>query len=278
MEATRILEVDEVAYPVHFQGFHEPLHVWPPGGEYVSLRPWTCGEHLEALGRHLKPGAGGAVLDTVAFCGEVLAREGLGGERAEALAPLALWWAAGGGASAASPGADGWLELESCRVQLRAWTYGERLRALSGSVRVAADGQRLFDTGRYLGAMLEASVRAVSPSGRDPRSLDSASTVALLDAVVALNAADGAEDALTSPEMAAVTLRLCRELGWTPSQVWATPAPEVERLLRLLDAVRGEPVSRPVVAPAPVSRASPSRPRIADFPDAIVIQFEDEPS
>jgi hypothetical protein len=276
MEATRILDVDEVAYPVHFQGFHQELHVWLRGGEHVSLRPWTCGEHLAALGRHLRPGAGGAALDPAAFCGEVLARDGLVGARAEELVPLALWWAAGGGVAPVRAGADGWVELGPCRARLRAWTYGERLRALAVSTREEADGQRRFDTGRYLGAMLEASVKEVVPATCEVRGLDSASTVALLDAVVALNA--GEVEATVSPEEAAVTLRLCRELGWTPSQVWATPAPEVDHLLRLLDAVQGPRVERPVPVAAPVARPVPASPRLADFPDAIVIQIEDEPS
>ena len=84
MQATSLLEIDAVRFPLHFQGFHEPLGVWLRDGQHVSLRPWTCGEHLAALGRHLKPGAAGVALDTQAFCGEVLAREGLEG----AMAPL----------------------------------------------------------------------------------------------------------------------------------------------------------------------------------------------
>lgn len=274
MDATGILEVDALAYPVHFQGFHAPLHVWPRGGAPVALRPWTCGEHLAALGRHLKPGAGGAVLDVEAFCAEVLAREGLGGEVARELAPLALWWAAGGGAPPVRPGPDGELVLESCRLRLRTWTYGERLRALAGSVRVA-DGGRRFDVGRYLGAMLDACVTEVSSVPGGLRALDSASTVGLLDAVVALNSAEEAEEALGSAEVAAVTLRLCRALGWTPSQVWATPAPEVDRLVRLLEALRGAAPARPVAAAASRSAAPLGGSRLADHPDAIVIQIED---
>src|SRR4051794_37058205 len=115
MQATSLVEVDAVEYPVHFEGFHQPLHVWLRGGQHVSLRPWTCGEHLAALGRHLKPGASGAALDMAAFSGEVLSREGLPGALAQEVAPLALWWAAGGGVPSARPGPEGWLELESCR-------------------------------------------------------------------------------------------------------------------------------------------------------------------
>jgi hypothetical protein len=276
MQATSLVEVDAVEYPVHFEGFHQPLHVWLRGEQHVSLRPWTCGEHLAALGRHLKPGASGVTLDTAAFSGEVLAREGLTGALAQEIAPLALWWAAGGGVSSARPGPEGWLELESCRVQLRPWTAGERLQALARCVR-GEGSERSFEVGRYLEAMLEASVKAVEPAETALRALDAASTVALLEAVVALNVPGEEEGTLLgSPEVAATTLRLCRELGWTPTQVWATPAPEVDRLLRLLDAAQGASAPRST----PVPRASPSpRPhgsRLADHPDAIVIQIEDD--
>ncbi len=274
MQATSLVEVDAVEYPVHFEGFHQPLHVWLRSGQSISLRPWTCGEHLAALGRHLKAGAGGVVLDTSAFCAEMLGREGLEGAQADEVAPLALWWAAGGGEPSARPGPEGWLELEHCRVRVRPWTAGERLRALARCVRGQGE-ERRFEAGRYLEAMLEASVQGVEPEGVDWRALDAASTVTLLDAVVALNVPQEEELALMdSPEVAASTLRLCRELGWTPSQVWATPAPEVDRLLRLLEASRG------AAAPhsEPVPRASgPRTPRLSDHPDAIVIQIEDTP-
>lgn len=277
MQATSLVEVDAVEYPVHFEGFRQPLHVWLRGEQHVSLRPWTCGEHLAALGRHLKPGASGVTLDTAAFSGEVLAREGVTGALAQEMAPLALWWASGGGAGeSARPEADGWLELESCRAQLRPWTAGERLRALARCVR-GEGSERSFDVGRYLEAMLDASVKAVEPAGMELRTLDAASTVALLEAVVALNVPGEEEGTLLdSPEVAATTLRLCRELGWTPTQVWATPAPEVDRLLRLLDAAQGVLAPRSASAPRSNPSPSPRGSRLAEHPDAIVIQIEDD--
>lgn len=273
MQATSLLEVDAVEYPVHFEGFHQPLHVWLRDGRHAALRPWTCGEHLAALGRHLKPGASGVTLDTAGFSDEVLAREGLRGPDAEELLPLALWWAAGGGVARARPGPEGWWELGPCRVLLRPWTAGERLKALARCVRGQGEG-RAFDAGLYLEALLEASVKAVEPVGMDPRTLDAASTQALLEAVVALAVPEEDEALLDSPEAAATTLRLCRELGWTPAQVWATPAPEVDRLLRLLEAARGATVA--CSSPGPRTGPRPRGSRIADHPDAIVIQLEED--
>ncbi len=277
MEATSILEVDGSQYPVHFQGFHEPLHVWTRSGERITLSPWTCGEHLRALGRHLRAEGPGLTLDERAFCGEVLARCEQGPTHEEELAPLALWWAVGGGEPRTRPDPAGWLALASCRVRLRPWTCGERLRAQGRSLRAGSGGERSFDAGAYLAAMVEASVDLVEPPGARVETLDAESTVALLDAVVALNVPGEWEEQLAdSEEAAAMTLRLCRELGWTPSQVWATPASEVDLLLRLLDRVRGG--DQPAPAPTPTPRAPSRPPRLADFPDAIVIQIEDEPA
>lgn len=273
MEATSLVEVDAAEYPVHFQGFHQPLQVWLADGRQVSIRPWTCGEHLAALGRHARPGSGGVELDLPAFCGEVLARDGLQGAVAQELEALALWWAAGGGdGPGRRPGADGWLQLASCRVRLRPWTAGERQKALGSSLRREGEARSL-DVARHLEAMLEASVVSVEPAGADLRALDSADTMALLEALVAQNTVGLEErDQLASPDLARVTLRLCRELGWTPSQVWATPAPEVDRLLALLDACGPSRPALPAGPPAPVT--SP-RGGIADHPDAIVIRIED---
>ena len=278
MQASSAIEVDGVAYQVHFQGFREPLQVQLQGGREVALRPWTCGAHLDALGRHLRPAPAGLALDAPSFCGEVLADSGLPAELLPEIGPLALWWAAGGDPRPpARPDADGWLELDGARAQLRPWTHGERLRALGDSVVTGPDGRASFDVVAYLGAMLRASVRAWAPGPPpDPRELDAASTAALLEAVVSLNVPEGnLEDELAgrlqagSQEVAALTLRICRALGWTPSQVAAAPAAEIDRLLELLDAVEGG---------AGVSQAAAAPPsRIADHPDAVVIQIEDDP-
>jgi hypothetical protein len=276
MEPSSTLEVDGVEYPVHFQDFHQPLHVWLRSGEHVSLRPWTCAEHLRALGSCLRPGGEGVALDEHAFCGEVLARSGLDHAQEEELAPLVLWWTAGGGTPEVHMSMDGWLELASCRVRLRTWTYGERSRALNRCTRTRPEGGQSFDAGAYLAAMVDASVCEVVPAGVRVEELDAASTVALLDAVVMLNIPNGelTEQTVASEEEVATMLRLCRELRWTPSQVWTTPAPEVDRLLQLLDREREGAQSPP--EPAPVPRGPASTPRMADFPDAVVIQIEDE--
>lgn len=282
MERMERLEVDGVPFEVRFQGFDRPLGVRLAGGGEVSLAPWTCREHLRALGLYLVPGQEGLTLDAPGFCGEVLARSGLSGAQADALAPLALWWASGGGETrAARAGDDGELRLGAYRFQLRPWTQGERMKALADGLGTRPEGGPAFDAATYLGAMLRASVRSVSPSGQQLEDLDAATTAGLLEAVVALNVPDGDSEGalqeqlrLGTQEMAATTLRLCRALGWTPSQVWATPAPEVDRLLRLLDHVEGPAAVPPGRAPL----ARPRAPRLADHPDAIVIQIEDDPA
>jgi hypothetical protein len=188
-----------------------------------------------------------------------------------------LWWASGGDGLERRD-VEGGVELGGRRFRLRAWTQLERMRALSGSVETRTEGGTSFDAAAYLGAMLRASVQAMEPEGPGLEDLDAATTAGLLDAVVALNVPDAEEpgglpdEAPGAKEMAAVTLRLCRALGWTPSQVWATPAPEVDRLLRLLDLTEGSPVARS--APAPAARTGGSR--LADHPDAIVIHIEDD--
>src|ERR1043165_9393305 len=93
MQASSAIEVDGVAYQVHFQGFRDPLQVRLAGGREVALRPWTCGAHLDALGKHLRPGPDGLALDAPSFCEEVLAGSGLPADLVLEIGPLALWWA-----------------------------------------------------------------------------------------------------------------------------------------------------------------------------------------
>ena len=88
----------------------------------------------------------------------------------------------------------------------------------------------------------------------------------------ALNLCDDEDEALlqggpAARECAARTLRLCQALGWTPARVWATPAIEVDRLLRMLDLVQPS-----AAAPRPAGRRS-----LADHPDATLIRIDDDP-
>lgn len=267
--ADRTITIDGTIYATNFQGFDTTMNARTAAGEQVEFRPWPLQAHLSALDNCVLPSAQGLVLDSLEFGRRVLTHSGVAEDAQAAFAPLALWWASGGEASPAALG-GGWYECSTVvRVQLRPWTSGERFLALSRCASGEEGGAR-FDLGAYLRALLNASVVAVDP----PLSLgelDSGATHALLEAVVALNAATPAasDDAFPdTPEAARITLRLCRALGWTPTQVWATPAAEVDRLLSLLDRIEA---SESGVPPRP-SRA----PSLADHADAVVIRIEDD--
>jgi hypothetical protein len=284
------VEVDGIVYRVSFRGFGAPMAVLLDGGGEVTLSPWTCADHLRALAAHVTAEGGALALDPDGFAGDVLAKSGIRGAAAEEIKPLALLWAAGG-AGASGPAEEptraapeGWIDLGGGRARLRAWTSAERLRALRDTT-VASDAGGAIDLIGYLERMIAASVAEVEPRGYDVRGCDAAATAALLDAVLAINVPDPREDIFDdSPaarELAAATLRLCRALGWTPSQVLSTPAPEVDRLLRLLDRVEGPSAGAPppgTIARTPVA-PSPSFAGHSAWvgqPDAIVIRIEDD--
>jgi hypothetical protein len=266
------IEVDGRRFLVRVEAPGEALEVDTSGGERVRLGRWNFDAHLGALDRHAGVDAQGLRFDAEGFAWEVMRGLGVPPALMEELAPVALWWAASGGYDA-SPGlrADGWLRAGSVRARLRPWTFAERSRALGESTVALAGGGQEFRLERYLRRMLGASIVEMEPAGVELSMLDGPTTAALLDGVLALNDSAGrdedsrlkATDA-DSQRMARVTLRLCKALGWTPTQVWETPAAEIDRLLALLDVA--EPPAR-----APVRRT----PSLADHPDAVVIQVED---
>jgi hypothetical protein len=267
---SRIIVVDEVAYPVRFRGFDATLETAGPDGEAVQLRPWTYREHMDALRLSLRPTVRGLKLDTENFCRCVLQQSGLPEDYAADLGGLALWWAGGGEPKAATLASNGWLDLGPARVRLRAWSSAQRIRALARSVIEDESGES-FDAVSYLDAMVRASIAATDPEV-DLEQLNSAATALLLEAVVNLNApahllpeAAVSGDAAVVKEHARTTLRLCASLGWTPSRVWATPAAEVDRLLALID------LTQPGTSAQSVRPAS-----LADYPDSVVIYFEDD--
>lgn len=267
--------IDGREFTLAFQGFDAPLRATAPGGHGVTLRPWRFGRHLAALDRCAQPTPTGLALDTAAFAREVLHDSAVPDAHADDFHGLALWWASGGGQDQpAAALADGDVRCGAVCARLRPWSGGERLAAVAASREQDEAGGARFHLGRYLRAMLACSVQALDPPGTVLDELDAATGQSLLQAVLALNVADPeaiAASPLYEPEAARQTLRLCRELGWTPSRVWATPAAELDRLDALLD--RAAPAATSVPAPRPAMHRSP---RLADQPDAVVIRIEDD--
>lgn len=268
----RVIEVDGIAFNVQFAGFHTDMTATSPAGETVRLQPWRLRQHLAALRQSLFVTTDGLRLDTRAFSSLVLGESGVSDDLAPGFSSLALWWAAGGDpAPHSGPALTGWLDLGPARVNLRPWSNGERLQALGRCLSGEGDAASL-DTVAYLEAMLSASVVGFDPP-LDAGDLDAAATARLLDVVVELNApAAGQVDSVLasaigdSEHLTRATLRLCRSLGWTPSQVWSAPAAEVDRLLALLERLE----------PAPPSAPAEHSPGLADLPDAVVIRIEDD--
>ena len=273
------IQVGERCFRVCLGGPGGALEVETSTGESIRLLPWTLNEHLEALDRHVDAGGGRIRFDDAGFARDVLARSCVLESFVDELAPLALWWAVGGEPDNRIEVVVGWVEAGQGRVRLRKWTFVEREKALSASVATRSTGAKEFSLARYLRAMLEASVVALDPPGSLDM-LDGATATALLDAVTSLNGDEvtDADRMVQSGEeagraLAEATLRICRALGWTPSQVWATPAIEIDRIMALLDRV--EPRASTARPSATGSQSLARQPTMADYPDAVVIHVED---
>lgn len=269
---TADIQVDGRDYRVHLGGPGGAGEVEASTGARIRLRRWRFDEHLRALDRHAWADGAGLQFDAGGFAQDVLRDSGVPDELFDELAPVALWWATGGAAPrGAEAEADGWVRAGAVRARLRPWTFSERAKALGASMTSQPDGSKELSLERYLRAMLAASVVALEPPGVELAALDGASAALLLDAVVSLNDAGQRDEDATlkaadgeARALAQVTLRLCRALGWTPSQVWAAPAAEIDRLMVLLQLTE---------APTPAPAARP--PRLSEYPDAVVIQVED---
>lgn len=251
-----------------FDGFHRPLGVFA-GNIALSLSFWTYRRHMEALRVTTHAAGTDLRLDTRRLAAAVLAGADLPDDLARRLEPVALWWAAGGDDALPSlPGEGEWLDLGAAgRARLRPWSERQRFSALSAALSGEGD-DTWFDPVTYLDGMVRASLQVLDgPQALDD--MDARGTAVLLHATVTLNLAGDQEDPLldggpAAREWAARTLRLCQALGWTPTRVWATPAAEIDRLLRMLDVL--QPPPRPARAP-----------RLSDHPDATVIHIEDDP-
>ncbi|MCG8422765.1 MAG: hypothetical protein MJE77_33030 [Proteobacteria bacterium] len=295
------ITIDSAAFEAGFRGFDRPLPVSSRDGTEVALQPWRFGDHFDALRSSLIPGQGTLELDQSAFARQVLYRSEVPMHLHDELAPLALWWAAGGHGSQFSPQGEGerdfdrrgvastdsWQTIGAVAVRLRRWTEGERQAALARHGETRGDVPWL-DIAGYVEAMVRASVVAIAPE-RELDELDSGVTPGLIDRVVAANVIDPATEPMTSwaasvHNAAAKTLTLCRVLGWTPTQVWATPAAEIDRLLAIIDLVESPPNSPDRAALATTPHAHAPRPhrsampasRLAAYSDAVIVDIEDD--
>ncbi|WP_255991706.1 hypothetical protein [Chitinolyticbacter albus] len=269
-----MVEVAGSAWSLQHQGGASSLAITSPEGECYTLQPWTYAAHLAALRNCVTVSAQGATLDHAGFAEAVLTHSDVPVERQQQLAAIALWWASGADAAATPDAEPGWLDLDGAAARLLPWSEGQRGQALAACLVDSDEDGAWFDAVGYLDRMTRATVRELAPA-QAIDALPAAATQRLLDATVALNVVADEDRALLAAgpaarETAQRTLRACRALGWTPSQVWAAPAVEIERLLQLVALVEtSEPARR-----APVVR----KPRLADHPDAFVIQIEDDPS
>src|SRR5271166_1341466 len=121
-----IAEVDGVMFHGRFAGFDQPFDVIGLDAEPARLLPWSYHAHMDALRETLFAGDDGLALDVRFFAARVLARSGIGEERLDALAPIALWWAAGGAEGASGAGTER-VDLGSTQARLRPWSERERL-------------------------------------------------------------------------------------------------------------------------------------------------------
>ncbi|MCK6522728.1 hypothetical protein L6R49_14960 [Myxococcota bacterium] len=249
---TLSVTIGDAVFEVIFAGFGVDLLVLSPGAEPLAWRPWTLGEHLRALGLCLRPGADGPGVDGDRYAALVLDAMGAPTERWAELAPLALWWAATPDARVLGEG-----------LPTRPWTFAERSQALTAASEAQPDGGLDLKLDVYLHAMLRASTEH-----EGWEALPAAAGHRLLTEVILLNHPDLEEErAAEPPALTRALLSVCRALGLTPSQVRALPAAEVDRVLDLLAL---DAAATPSAAPR---RAR--RPKLADYPDAVVILAED---
>lgn len=242
------LRVDDRTFHLEFRGFDEPLDARLDDGRALRLEPWTLGRHLRAIARAARVEGGALRLD-----GDALAAEVLGAEAPLVdWAPLGLWWASGGLAEPESTPPSGY--------SVRACTWAER----AGAVYDNAPEGRL-DLAGFVAALVRA---CVSPTDGAPPPLESPEGARLVDALAERNAPRVlVPPAFADPAFAAATLALVRATGRTPAEVWSAPAVEMDRVMALMHKPRPT---------APRRAAPPARQGLAAFPDAVLIQVEDD--
>jgi len=278
----RWVDIGGTRWAVRELGPAEALEVLSPAGQAgagpVRWPAWRYSDHIAALRAGLAAShppdthTASVDLDLPSYLNTMPAYATLDEATRRALLPVALWWAGGGdGVPATVPDAQGMAMIDGRPFALRRWSHRERLASLLSCLgeHGPGDGGGCFDAVAYLDAMVRRTVAPGLP-GPELDELPACWALPLIEAVVALNVVRPQDEPLPgagphAQAAAAQTLRLCRALGWTPSQVWSAPAAEVDHLLALLDQAEPRPVRPAAAAPR----------RLADHPDAVVIRVDD---
>lgn len=268
------IEIDDQVYPVQFQGFAVPMQAQAADKTIVTFLPWTYREHLLALEESLTIDSSQTLLDAEHFSLIVMKRSRIPESYFQEFKPLALWWASGMNDlfTPEEVNDNSEIDLGPVKVTLSPWTRAEQLSGLNTSLK-RNEKEISIEVIQYLDAMVHSTIKSFS-SDFDLQELDSQGISQLLPAVVAINQSCTHlpetlvnNDSDVSSRQVNDTLKICSRLGWTPSQVWNTPAREIDHLLRLIDLQSHPDSYKP--------NRQPSGSKLAAFPDAEVIHFED---
>ncbi|MFZ2725364.1 MAG: hypothetical protein WAX77_03840 [Methylococcaceae bacterium] len=271
-ETESVIDIDGLTYHLNFIDFTTPMTAYLANYPHICFQPWRLGDYLSVIGLYLQVNADSLTLNIVGFSEQVLLQNHIPVEYHAAYAPLALWWISGGGSSPVLL-SNNLYQVGTVQAQLKAWCYADRLTALAQCQQKEDSGLRV-DLAAYLTAMLKASVVSLHPA-QALEELDSAASCALLSAVLALNIRASADthayqQLLSSPQTAAGVLKICRTLSWTPSQVLAAEAVEMDWLMALMQCAEG------TTTQASASEQKLARQGLAAYSDAVMIQIEDD--
>ena len=264
------IKIDDATFNIHFQGFDVSLQVNTSSGTAVEFLPWYFSDYLSVLGRCVYPDREGVKLDGGRLVKEVFLHNKIQDDFHQELYPVALWWAVGG-EHQVSEIKDSAVTLGEYEFQLRGWSAKERMDALARCLSEKTTDGLEFDFVQYIELMIRSSVVKIKPSIAI-ETLDAAITSELLESVTMLNVAGSLSEEIATwgsipglQQLLHSTLRLCKELGWGPSQIWSLPAAEIDRLIAMLDLLDTKQTK-------PVTHSS----RFSSDPDAIVINIEND--
>jgi len=294
----RTVVIDDVAYTVVFQGVDKALQIKVTNGEVVTLLPWLLRDFIPVLAVCLIHSMDGLQLNRTQYAQAVLRHSSVSKLYWQELALLALWWGCGANSDMNITELDnGQLRLGRYLFELRGWSGHQRMTALSVCTleqqdNMHLDGEFSFDLVQYLRLMVQSSVisacQSESKQPIDIDVLDCATALALINRVISLNVVGSLDSEIklwsvgaSTRQVAQKTLTLCKVLGWGPTQLWALPAAEIDRLYamtQLLQEDRSQLIQSQIYsnrASPPAVNASHSS-RFTSDPDSTFIQIKSD--
>ncbi len=270
------LTIDGIEFSADLNGFDSSAKIHHPDGSSLELLPWTFSEHFNALHQSSLFPETGPQWDMDSYLTLFGERQNISREQLQHFKPAILWWASGGSNTIECTNNDSGISVSvngSAITVSELSTFGE-MTITQNSLMEQGESTYIHPV-KYLEELLYSTV------GMEKQELlqsHAELTRTLIEATLSLHSIPNFSespkesflDTLTDADLQRVS-NVATVYGYSIKEILELPAWEFGKMERRLSVLQRSSQSN-----ASMSQLRSQKPRMQDFPDAVVIHVEDD--